>query len=103
MLGAAEAGTIVICSCLPVLRPLIIRAVEFTKSNLSGISRFTGSTFTANSRSRTHASHASLDSAEYHEGAPINLREGVIHRRLDIDVESSRKDYQAVKPAQGGF
>lgn len=82
MLGTAEAGAVLICACLPVMRPLFVKAKNFIKT---GVSTFRG---TVNNNS----GHTKLsDSNERTNDAPIILSD-VIHRRVDIDVDSSSQD-----------
>ena len=82
MMGAAEAGSILICACLPVLRPLFVGLKNFTTSRLTSITRTMG----------TKQSHITLTDREYQDETLINLKENVIHRRVDVDVESNSQD-----------
>lgn len=102
MLGVAEAGTILICTCLPVTRPIYIRFKDFTKRTVTNITE-------RSNGSRGHTTKVSLGSQgfhdEYNDEAPMNVKLNVIHRQTKYEVESQpRKEYPSrlTPSAKGG-
>jgi len=81
-MGAAEAGTILICACLPVMRPLFVNFKNFATSHVSSFARTMG----------TKQSHVTLTDRDYHGDTLISLKENVIHRRVDVTVDSNSRD-----------
>ncbi|KAM3067351.1 hypothetical protein ACMFMG_005291 [Clarireedia jacksonii] len=104
MLGTAEAGVILICACLPVMRPLFRSLKGFVVTSFNTTTGRTNYSSGSGSGSRFGRSrdasgirgtknHISLGSREFGESdeAPINLKDNVIHRRVDVDVDSSSR------------
>jgi len=95
MLGTAEAGVILICACLPVMRPLFRSVKGFAVTTFGAVTGRTNystssSGFRSRDATRGTKNHISLGSREFGDSdeAPINLKENVIHRRIDVDVDS---------------
>jgi hypothetical protein len=105
MLGTAEAGVILICACLPVMRPLFRSLKGFAVTTFGGSGGRTNYSSSSGLRYgmsreasglRGTKNHISLGSREFEENdeAPINLKENVIHRRVDVDVDSRSRHSQ---------